>query len=173
MTKPTYNYVATIKRDFIYSTEYLMVGFGKRSSLEPEKVLGLRSEGESIIWDAPHHLDGLVLDSLQMRGFYSDHNRCIIWSDWEYYPYCVDGQTCKRMVRTLNKIYLKLKKEEARDPGDQLVAVCKLFRIKEVAVWHDNDYLRQTGSRWSFHTVREGRNILREEAQEMLGNVAA
>jgi hypothetical protein len=173
MTKPIYNYVATIKRDFIYSTEYLMVGFGKRSSLEPEKVLGLRSEGESIIWDAPHHLDGLVLDSLQMRGFYSDHNRCIIWSDWEYYPYCVDSQTCKLMVRTLDKIYRKLQKEEARDPGDQLVAVCKLFRIKQVAFWRSTDYERRTGKKWTFHTVNEGRNILQDEAQEMLKQAAA
>lgn len=173
MSEPTYTYVATIKREITYSTEYLMVGFGRRPSNEPDKVVGLRSEGEDTIWGSPRYLEGLVLDSLTLRAFYGDINRDIVWSDWCYHPYCVDARTAQNMTRTLDKIHRQLKKEAAHEPGDQLVAVCKLFRIKEVAFWRSPDYEWRTGSRWSFHTVNEGRNILREEVQEMLEQAAA
>ncbi len=140
-----------------------------------ESPVNPRSEGEDSIWDAPKKPDGLMLNALEI----------ITWRDPNY-TYTtdvqirfdnarfVDQRLAERMLRTMKRINTQLRKTNAREAGDVLMAVAKAIGatwcIEQVGPDRGSFY---TDCQWRFGDLIEARDKFRALVDKLRAPVEA
>lgn len=165
-TSKKYDYLLCCHQEKPYSTSYFVLSFGRQEAGKIE-IDSCPNDGEAEWRDSPKHLHGLQLHDLRKDAFiHSSEDRKPVWTDWHYKPLTVHLPKAQRMVKTLEKIDRHLTKECAFELGDVVVAICRLFKIKQVAIFRDEEFQRRTGSRWWILDVPRGREAIREEFEK-------
>lgn len=130
-----------------------------------ESPINPRSDGEDSIWDAPKHLDGLMLSGFGIHGFVSD---------LEGFPYCgcepefrdiysADSRDVARMAATFKRVNRQLAKDSPREPGDLFVSLAHALKL-DFAVWRVANGVERSQyseNAWNWRTINEGRNHFR------------
>jgi len=142
---------------------------------------GCSSLGNSYDGDLPKFYHGLQYDGLAMAGFVSERDAEFFGYEAEYRDvYAVNLPQLKRMVKTMQRVVDRVRKDQVREPGDYLTAMAaalKLtFVVERIGKRTGSSYADQD---WRFMSIPEGRNRYRamiQEAQaetrERLGNKA-
>jgi hypothetical protein len=142
---------------------------------DEESPINPRSEGEDSIWDAPKKTDGLALASLEI----------ITWRDLNFKYLTevqvridsvrfVDQRLAERMLKTMKRINRELRKNNAREAGDVLMAVAKAIG----ATWHVEAVGGEKGhfyhhSQWHFGTLIQARDKFRALVDKLRSPVEA
>ena len=142
---------------------------------------------ESTIWDAPKRLEGVAIDGLGFHGHYykptHEPRAELIGFEPSYRDvYDVDRPTARGMVRALDRVYKRIERDDAREPGDVMMAAAQALgfvwvveraKVGRAPVFAGNDY---RDSDWRFMSLGEGRTRLRamiDEARPVADTVAA
>jgi len=130
-----------------------------------------RSEGEDEIWDAPKKTAGLALQSLEVRcwantdpkmGYF--HGPDVRFDNARF----VDERLAKRLFATMSRVNRAIRKANAREAGDVLMAVGKAIG----AEWYVKRIGKPKGSfyseeRWEFCPLVEGREEYRRQVEKL------
>ena len=167
-------YGLLLRRRFEYGTEYVEAYLVSRENGK-DYPLGCASDGENQFdREVPKHVHGLQLDGLGMHGFVSDFDEpTFIGHEVEYRSvFSIDQPKLARMSRTIKRVLTRIRKDEAHEPGDRLVALADALRLSFVA--------EQTGKNrsstyaendWRFMSIPEGRDRYRQLIAEATAEV--
>jgi hypothetical protein len=163
--KPDHEFGLMIEPVNRHGTEYVEVHVVRR---EPgrDAPLGCSGDGEDFLgYGTPKHLLGLVLDGLGMYGFVSESSDvAFIGHEVEFRNvYATDERKLSRMLKAIKRVNAQLAKDDAREPGDKLVALAKALKLTFVVERvgpprHDPD--------WRYMTIAEGRNRYRTRIED-------
>jgi len=160
--KPLDDYGLMLQRVQRVGTDYIELHIVRREKERPDVPLGCSGDGEIFAgYGCPKHLLGLALDGLGMRGFVSDStsNVSFIGHGVEFYDvYSSHERKLRRMLKAVKRVNDRIAKDEAREPGDQLVAFAKALKLSFV-VERIGPARRDPDWRWM--TIQEGRNRYR------------
>jgi len=130
-----------------------------------------RSEGEDAIWDAPKKASELALQSLEVRCWVNTdpklgylHGPDVRIDNARF----ITERLAKRLLNTMTRVNRAIRKANAREAGDVLMAVGKAIG----AEW----YVKRTGKRrgsfysdedWEFRPLAEGRDEYRRQFEKL------
>jgi hypothetical protein len=133
---------------------------------DAEHPINPRSEGEDSIWGAPKKTDGLALQTLEIRcwtntdpkmGYF--HGPDVRFDSARF----IDTRTATRLLATMKRIDREIRKADAREAGDVLMAVAKAigatFSVHPVGGSRGGFY---TDHGWRFGTLIEARDEFRQ-----------
>jgi hypothetical protein len=125
-------------------------------------------------WISEGPLKGLYLSNLGMLGFCSNYDAEFIGYEPAYnHPYRVKHDDAKRMVKTLNRVFARIDKDDAREPGDMFLSLCHALNLDFVVVKSDGSSIGgglYSDSRWQWLSVGEGRNRYRAMVEQAKAN---
>jgi hypothetical protein len=154
-------YGLLIRHKVTYGTDYIECLL---SAKEPDKdyPLGCSSDGESH-YDAnvPKHMKGQMLDGLEIYGFVnSDIGEVhFIGGDFCFRDvFSVDIPKAEKMIRTLKKVVARMRKDEAREPGDRFMSLAKALKLSFAVEDRGAD---KGDRRWHWMSISEGRDRYR------------
>src|SRR5262245_25845294 len=136
-----------------------------------EYPINPRSEGEDEIWDAPKKTAGLALQSLEVRSWVNTdpklgyfHGPDVRLDNARF----IDERLAKRLLTTMSRVNRAIRKADAREAGDVLMAVGKAIG----AEWYVKRIGKPKGSfyseeRWEFCPLVEGREEYRRQVEKL------
>lgn len=117
------------------------------------------------------------IDGLSMRGCVwapdYDHDRPPVF-DVErpafYDCHCVEFGKAKAMATTLGNIAKRVERDNAREPGDMLLAMARAIGAQWICIPHRGRYQggSWSDSRWIWYGLTDGRNAYRSLIEEAL-----
>ena len=140
--------------------------------------INCRTESESAIFDCPPHLSGFHLDGLSLRGHVYEHGgeKDFIGFRPEFYDvYSIDERKAKAICRTLRRVHKQIEKEEAREPGDVLMAVARALKLSFFVeqgerTWESFGYGEY---KWHWWPVEKARDEFRKQIEKAKGESIA
>ncbi len=161
------NYGLILSRELLHGCEY--VSAKVVSSENGKYPMNCKSDGEShFCEETPKVHCGLQYCDLGMVGHVSDYDQAYCAFEAEYRaPHSVTLPAAERMVKTLRRIQREVKKAQAQDPGDYLMALAHALHLDFVAVERGKRRgSMYSDSDWTFMTIEEGRNFFRRMIDE-------
>ena len=171
--KPDDEYGLLIERVNRHGTEYIDVRLARRDD-KRDYPLGLPSDGETLFgYGCPKHLIGLALDGLGMYGFVSDHgDPAFIAYDIEFRDVHASGEAkLARMLKAIKRVNARVAKDQAREPGDKLMALAKALKLSFAVI-----RVGKPGTNppeWKFMPIADGRNHYRHLIEQAVAEAVA
>jgi hypothetical protein len=164
-------YGLLIRREQSYGTEYVKVMV---SAKEPDKdyPLGCASDGESSYdSNVPKHMHGQMIDGLGMYGFVNESSSDVsfIGAEIEFRDvFAIHIPKAERMLHTLKKVFAKMRKDSAHEPGDRFISLAKALKLSFAVEDRGRD---QGDRRWRWMSINEGRDRYRDMITEAIAAV--
>lgn len=120
-------------------------------------------------YNTPKFYQGLHLEGLSLRGFYSSYGECEFILDRPAYRdvYKVDANTAEAMLRTLKLIGKRIDADDAREPADIFMSFAQALRLSFVVECADElTASTYDAHRWHWMSLGEGRNRYRRMIAE-------
>jgi len=140
------SYGFNMDRQVEHGTDSLFIRILARKG-DSDHPINCKSDGESMIWDAPKFQAGLMLDKLQIKAYWSANSRQMYFVTAEYRePYSIGLRGARAMVRTLERIEKIADQDRSHnDLGDYLMSIARALGL----TWHAVD-VRQNKTGWSY-----------------------
>jgi hypothetical protein len=170
--KPDDQYGLLIERVIRYGTEYVEVRLARRDE-RYEHPVGCPSDGSLFAgYGTPKHMLGLVVDGLGFYGFVSESGEpSFIGADLEFRDvHALDEGKLTRMLKALKRVKARIEKDQAREPGDKLMAFAKALKLTFVC---ERIGERRRDPEWRFMSIEEGRNRYRAKIEEAVEEIKA
>lgn len=129
------------------------------------------NEGERSIWGAPKHMEGLMLNTLQVRAFFSDDNKRVGDPAVEFADvYYTDIRKARAMVRTLSRVETAMRSANwPTEHGDVVQAVIKALKLDWCVICtHAVPNSSYSMSQWKFVHPRVAADMFRASIQTHL-----
>lgn len=164
-------YGLLIRPESKYGTEYIKVMAVAREA-EKDYPLGCSSDGESEYdRNVPKHMHGLMVDGLGIYGFINvtgSNEVHYLGYDVEYQDvFAIHIPKAQRMIKTLKKVVARMRKDDAREPGDRFFSLAKALKLSFAVVDRGKDH----PNRWGWMSVTEGREHYRNLITETIEKV--
>lgn len=124
-----------------------------------------RSEGEDAIWGATRKADGLALASLEIRYWANTDSKLGYFHGPDVRidnARFIDERLARRLLKTMTRVTAAIRKTNAREPGDVLMAVGEAigaeWYVKRIGKPHGSFY---SDEEWEFRPLVEGREEFR------------
>ena len=172
MPKKDDEYGLLLDRSNNYGTEYITAHVVRRREEDGDRPLGCSGDGELFAgYGCPKHLLGLVVDGLGLYGFISDSDGTYIGGGVEFRDvHAIDQSKLERMVKAIKRVNARIEKDQAREPGDKLMAFAKALKLTFVC---ERIGERRRDPEWRFMSIEEGRNRYRAKIEEAVEEIKA
>jgi hypothetical protein len=165
-------YGLLIRHEISYGTDYVKVMLAAREG-DRDGPLGCSSDGESS-YDSkvPKHMHGLMLDGLSMNGFVNEWGSDVsfIGHEIEFRDvFSIDIPKAARMLKTLKRVTARIRKDDAREPGDRFMSLAKALKLSFAV--EDRGKTNNNGERWRWMTISEGRDRYRTLIEDTITEV--